>query len=140
MRTLIIIVSMFIFNSCSNYDFKISELKHEKLTFSDLPVEVKEFLIESPEFDNENPSSLIIIDSQEADRYVLEVIFNKWFSSWVDYTKLLDTQSETIYRINQGVPDPYILFDNKLYIPDRFNILTTVDDMNKVEFTCYILK
>lgn len=140
MRTLTIIISMFIFNSCSNYDFKISELKHEKLKFSDLPVAVQEFLIQPTEFDNENPSSLIIINSQEADRYVSEVIFNKWVNSWVDYVKLIDTKSKISYRINQGVPDPYIVFDNKLYIPDRFNILTTVDNMNKVEFTCYILK
>lgn len=140
MRTLIIIVSMFVFSSCSNYDFKITELKHEKLNFVELPVAVKEFLIQPPEFDNENPSPLMIINPQETNRYVSEVIFNKWVSSWVDYVKLIDTKNKISYKINQGVPDPYILFDNRLYIPDRFNILTTVDDMNKVEFTCYILK
>lgn len=140
MRTILIIILMFIFNSCSDYDFKISELKHEKVIFSDLPVAIQEYLIQPPEFDNENPSSLIIINSQEVDRYVSEVIFNKGVSSWVDYVKLIDTKSKISYRINQGVPDPYIVFDNKLYIPDRFNILTTVDNINKVEFTCYILK
>lgn len=131
---------MFVFNSCSNYDFKISELKHEKLKFSELPVSVQEYLIQPPELDNENPSSLMVINSEETDRYVSEVIFNKLVSSWVDYVKLIDTKSKISYRINQGVPDPYIIFDNKLYIPDRFNIFTTVDEMNKVEFTCYILK
>ena len=131
---------MFLFNRCSSYDFKITELKQEKIKFSDLPLAVREFLIRPPEFDNENPNSLIVVNSQEADRYVSEVIFNKWVSSWVDYVKLLDTKSKISYRINQGVPDPYIVFDNKLYIADRFNILTTVDDLNQVEFTCYVLK
>lgn len=140
MRTFVIIVSMFLFNSCSNSDFKITELKHYKLKFSDLPVTIREFLIQLPEFDKGNPSSLIVVNSREADRYVSEVIFNKWVSSWVDYVKLVDTRSKISYRINQGVPDPYIVFDNKLYIPDRFNILTTVDDLSKVEFTCYVLK
>lgn len=131
---------MLVFSSCNAYDFKISELEHEKMKFSDLPTSVKEFLIQSLEFDNVSQNSLTIIDLKETDRYTFEVIFNKWVSSWVDYVKLIDTKSKISYRINQDVPEPYILFDNKLYIPDRFNIFTTVDDINEVEFTCYILK
>lgn len=131
---------MLVFSSCNAYDFKISELEQEKMKFSDLPTSVKEFLIQSLEFDNVSQNSLTIIDLKETDRYTFEVIFNKWVSSWVDYVKLIDTKSKISYRINQDVPEPYILFDNKLYIPDRFNIFTTVDDINEVEFTCYILK
>ena len=131
---------MFCFMSCINYDFEISELINEELKFSELPIAIKEYLIHPPEFDNENLSPLITIDSIETERYVVEVNFNKEVSSWVDYTRLIDTQNNTSYRINQGVPDPYIVFDNKLYIPDRFNIFTTVDDMNTVKFTCYTLK
>lgn len=131
---------MLVFSSCNAYDFKISELEHEKMKFSDLPTSVKEFLVQSLEFDNVSQNSLTIIDLKETDRYTFEVIFNKWVSSWVDYVKLIDTKSKISYRINQDVPEPYILFDNKLYIPDRFNIFTTVDDINEVEFTCYILK
>ncbi len=131
---------MFMFNSCSNYDCKISELKQEKLRFAELPIEVKEFLLHPPEFDIENPGSLILIDSAEEERYKLEVKFNKWVSSWVDYVKLIDTKSKTSYRIKQGVPDPYIVFDNKLYIPDRYGIVVVNNNLEEVEFTCYQLK
>ncbi len=134
------IISMLVLMNSINYDFEISELINEKLKFSELPIEIKEYLIHPPEFDNENLSPLIVIDSIEADRYSVEVNFNKEVRSWVDYTRLIDAQSKTSYRINQGVPDPYIIFNNKLYIPDRFNIFTTVDDINIVEFTCYSLK
>ena len=89
---------MFLFNSCSNYDFKITELKHEKLNFVDLPVAVKEFLIQPPEFDNENPSPLVLINSKESDRYVLETV-NTWIGPWVDYMKLIDTKNKVSYKI-----------------------------------------
>jgi hypothetical protein len=140
MRTLILIVSMLIFSSCSNYDFKISELKYDKLKFSELPVTVKEFLIQPPEFDNENPSSLIFINSKESDRYVFEVVFNSWVSSWVDYMKLIDTKNKVSYRINQGVPSPFFVYENKLYIPNKYNIVVVNKNIEEVEFTCYILK
>ncbi len=130
---------MFVFNSCSNYDFNISELKHENLKFSDLPIEMKEFLMQPPEFDYENPSSLILINSKESDRYVLEIV-NTRVGPWVDYMKLMDNSNKISYRINQGVPSPFFVFENKLYISNRFYIHTDVDDISKIEFTCYILK
>ncbi len=130
---------MFIFNSCSDYDFKITELKHENLKFSDLPIAVKEFLMQPPDFDNENPSSLILINSKEADRYALEIV-NTWVGTWVDYMKLLDTTNKVSYRINQGVPSPFFVYENKLYIPNRYNIIVVNKNIEEVEFTCYILK
>lgn len=130
---------MFIFNSCSNYDFKISELKQEKLRFSDLPIEVKEFLIHPPEFDNENPSLLILINSVEAERYKLEVV-NTSVGPWTDYLKLIDIRSKVTYRINQGTPNPFFVYQNKLYIPNRYNIVFVNKGIEEVEFTCYILK
>ncbi len=139
MRTLIIIVSMFIFNSCSNYDFKITDLKHDNLKFIDLPVAVKEFLIQPPEFDNENPSSLILINSKDSDRYVLETV-KTWIGPWVDYMKLIDTKNKVSYRINQGVPSPFFVYENKLYMPNKFNIVVVNKNLEEVEFTCYILK
>lgn len=139
MRTLIIIVSMFIFNSCSNYDFKITDLKHDNLKFIDLSVAVKEFLIQPPEFDNENPSSLILINSKDSDRYVLETV-KTWIGPWVDYMKLIDTKNKVSYRINQGVPSPFFVYENKLYMPNKFNIVVVNKNLEEVEFTCYILK
>jgi hypothetical protein len=130
---------MFIFDSCSNYDFKITDLKHDNLKFIDLPVAVKEFLIQPPEFDNENPSPLVLINSKESDRYVLETV-NTWIGPWVDYMKLIDTKNKVSYKINQSVPEPFFVYDNKLYIPNRYGIIVVNKNLEEVEFACYILK
>ncbi len=139
MRNLLIILSVLFLNSCRNYDFEISELKHEKLKFSELPVAVKEFLLQPPDFNNVNPSSLVLINSKESDRYVLEIV-NTRIGPWVDYMKLKDTIKIVSYKINQGVPNPFFVYENKLYIPNRYNIVVVNENIEEVEFTCYILK
>jgi hypothetical protein len=139
MKNLILIILMFFFSGCNDYNFNITDLKQEKLKFLDLPIAVKEFLIQPPNFDNENPSSLVIINSKESNRYLLEVV-NTWVGPWIDYMKLVDTENKISYRINQGVPNPFFVYDNRLYIPDRFNVFSVINDLNKVEFTCYKLK
>ncbi len=139
MRNLLILFSILILSSCSNYDFKISELNHEKLKFSELPVPVMEFLMQEHEFNNVNPSSLVVINSEKPDRYVLEVV-NTQFGPWVDYMKLIDTSKKVSYKINQGVPSPFFVYENKLYIPNRYNIVVVKKNIEEVEFTCYTLK
>lgn|SRR5690625_1006554 len=139
MRVLMLIVSFFMLTNCNNYDFKLSKLKQEKLNFVNLPQAVKSFILNPPEFDNNNPSSLVFITSSEAERYKLEVVKTK-VGSWIDYLKLVDVNNKISYKIEQGTPNPFFIYENKLYIPDKFNILNTVDDVRKVEFTCYILK
>jgi len=130
---------MFVFSSCNEYDFEISDLNYEKLMFSDLPLAVKEFLMQPRNLDNENPSSLVLINPKESNRYILEVV-NTLVGPWVDYMKLLDAKNEVSYRINQGVPSPFFIYKNKLYIPDRFNIIFVSEKIEEVEFTCYTLK
>lgn len=139
MRNLLIIFSILFLCSCRDFDYKISELKHEKLKFSDLPVAVKEFLMQPPDFDNEKPTSLVLVNSKELDRYVLEVV-NTRVGPWVAYMKLIDTTKKISYKINQGVPVPFFVYRNKLYIPNRYNIVVVNNNIEEVEFTCYILK
>ena len=137
---ILLITLIIVLSSCKNYDFKITELKQEKLKYVELPIPVKDFLIEPLVYDNENPSSLILINNEEKQRYKLEVVYNNWVSSWVDYMKLIDVRNKISYRINQGVPSPFFIYENKLYIPNRFNFSSSIDDLNKVIFTCYFLK
>mgnify|MGYP004703720973 CR=1 FL=1 len=139
MRILILIMSMLVFSSCNDYNFKLSELKHETLKYLDLPLAVKEFLKQPHSFDKENPSSLVLINSKETDRYILEVV-NTWVGPWVAYEKLIDKEKNNFYRIEQGTPSPFFVYENKLYIPDRFNIIFVPKNIEEVEFTCYTLK
>jgi len=139
MRKLILVMSMLVLTSCNDYNFDLSELEHEELRFSDLPVAVKDFLIQPPELDNENPGSLILINPKETDRYILEVV-NTRVGPWVAYEKLIDIKKNIFYKIEQGTPSPFFVYENKLYIPDRFNIIFVSKRIEEVEFTCYTLK
>lgn len=139
MRKLILVMSMLVLTSCNDYNFDLSELEHEELRFSDLPVAVKDFLIQPPELDNENPGSLILINPKETDRYILEVV-NTRVGPWVAYQKLIDIKNNIFYKIEQGTPSPFFVYENKLYIPDRFNIIFVSKRIEEVEFTCYTLK
>lgn len=116
MKRLFIFISILVFNSFTSYDFKISDLKHEKLKFLKLPIEFQNFLNQPPQFEDEAPISLFIINSKERDRYLFEVKINKVVSSWFDNLLLAVSKKKIRYRINQGVPDPFIIFENKLYI------------------------
>ena len=135
----IIIFIIFVF-SCCGYDYKITNLELTELNFNELPVAVQEFIIKPPKLDNFDSGNLRIVNLQEADRYVLEVVFNKLVSSWVDYRNLLDTKSKTVYRLNRGIPRPLFVYENKLYVPDRYGIFYYVDKFDEVKFTCYTLK
>lgn len=140
MKNTILITLALLLSSCCNYDYKISNLKNEKIKFDDLPQAVKYFLIQPPDFDNKNPSSLLLINSEESERYVLEIEKTWGVASWVDYMRLVDNAKKISYKINPTVPCPFFVYDNKLYIPNRYNIVVVNKNIEEVEFTCYILK
>jgi hypothetical protein len=116
--------------------------KHKGKTIKEVHIiadAVKDFLIQPPELDNENPGSLILINPKETDRYILEVV-NTRVGPWVAYEKLIDIKKNIFYKIEQGTPSPFFVYENKLYIPDRFNIIFVSKRIEEVEFTCYTLK
>ncbi len=139
MRNLIIVLIV-LFGSCKRSEYKISELKSEVLTFSDLPLTMKEFLSQPPSNNNDNnSSSLVLINSKDSSRYDLEVI-KTWYGPWVDCLKIHDATTNIRYKINQGVPSPFFIYENRLYIPDRFNTLFVNKNIEQVKFTSYLLK
>lgn len=139
MRNLLIIISMLFFNGCNSYDFQIKNLTKEKVRFDNLPVQVADYIKNPQHYKNGSPNTLVILNSVDTSRYILEVK-SSFVSSWIDYIKIIDAKNQITYRINREEPDPFIIFDNKLYLPDRYNIFTTVDDLNSLEFTRYDLK
>lgn len=133
--TLLIIVMLF--SSCNNRN--INTLKSEKVKFKDLPVEITHYLRNPDDYHDDILYMLIELPKGEEDNYRIETV-KTWTGPWESHKKLIDIKNGISYKIDQGVPRPYIVFENKLYIPDRYNIFTTVDDLNSVEFTRYELK
>lgn len=131
-----LIIVMF-FSSCNGQN--ISTLKHEKVKFKYLPIEIVKCIKNPNDFQEERNNMLIELPKGKNVDYKVENV-KTWIGPWVSYVKLIDIKNNTSYKIDRGVPGPYIVFENKLYVPDRYNIFTTVDDLNSIEFTRYELK
>lgn len=136
MRNFAIILLAVVFGSCSSYDYRITSLEQKRLKFDELPLEVKKYLSNRPKC--EDYDMLLFVDLADTANYREETI-GTLIGPWVDYEKIIDKQKNISYRINQGVPSPYIIFKNKLYIPDRYNILCG-ESVLEARYTEYKLK
>jgi hypothetical protein len=123
--------------SCGNRN--INTLNHKKIKFEDLPIEVSQYLRNPTDYQNDIQTMLLELPKEKEKNYRLETV-KTLTGPWVAYEKLINTKENISYRIDRGVPSPYIVFENKLYVSDRYNIFTTVDDIDSVEFTQYDLK
>jgi len=139
MRNVVFILMIFSLGGCNKSYCDLSDLKHYKLKYSNLPQDVMLYIKNPNEYEVDSQNMLVELPKNKKSHYYLETV-NTLIGPWVAYEKLVDKEKTIYYKIEQGVPDPYIIFENKLYIPDRFNIITAVEDINEVEFTCYILK
>lgn len=137
MRFWIYLVITIFLSSCNGQN--INTLKHKKLKFKDLPLEIVNCIKNPNAFYEEGNKMLIELPKGKSPKYKVENV-KTWTGPWVSHIKLINIDTNFHYKIDQGVPYPYFIFGNKLYIPDRYNIFTTVDDLDKVEFTCYELK
>jgi len=126
-----------LFISCNGRNIKT--LKNEQVKFEDLPVEITQYLRNPTDVQNDIQTMLLELPKGKENNYRLETV-KTWIGPWVAYEKLINTRKNIYYKIDQGVPSPYIIFENKLYVPDRYNLFTTVDDLSSLEFTRYVLK
>ena len=133
----VIILWLTVFRGFTSRD--IGYLSHETVAFKDLPIEVQHSLENTTNTRADVNSVILEIPESNESRYKLETV-NTWIGPWLDHSKVIDIRTNQYYEIDQGVPSPYIIFDDKLYIPSTYNIFTTVDDLNKVKFTKYHLE
>ena len=137
-NVVVLIIVLLLSFSCKSYDYKITSLEQKNLKYDELPIEVKKYLSNPPDPIGDSYKMLIMVNANDSTNFSLETI-TTWYGPWVDSEKLKDKQKNKSYRINQGVPSPYIIFKNKLYIPDRFNILGS-KSVFKAIYTEYQLK
>ena len=131
------LIIVLLFCSCNGQN--INTLESEKVNFEDLPEEITHYLKNPTDFQDDLQNMLLELPKGKESEYKLETV-KTWIGPWVAHEKLINIKNNTSYKIDQGVPSPYIVFKNKLYIPDRYNIFTIVDDLSLVEFTRYELK
>ncbi len=137
MKFWILLITVLLFSSCGKNN--INALTHTKVDFKSLPAEIKEYLRNPTEAQKDIQTMLLELPKGSKPNYRLETV-KTWIGPWVAYEELIDINKNVSYKIDQGLPSPYIVFDDKLYVSDKHNIFTTVDDLDSVEFTCYELK
>ncbi|MBW2962116.1 hypothetical protein [Mesonia aestuariivivens] len=136
MRYLYFLIIAILF-SCNGRNIKT--LKNDKVKSENLPIEILKCIKNPNKFQEERNNMLIELPKNKNVNYKVENV-KTWIGPWVAYVKLTNIKNGTCYKIDQGVPSPYIIFENKLYIPNKYNIFTTEDDLNSLEFTRYDLK
>lgn len=122
---------------CSSYDYKVSSLPSKELSYQELPKEVRLRLSPIKPCDP-STGALLIVDSIDSLRYSLEEVATIT-GPWISFIKLMDNKKRLAYRIERDVPEPYIIFDGALYIPDRYNILYS-DETQKAKYIRYQLR
>ena len=143
MKRLIVIIFGFILLGCGNYDYNISELPSNTVKYENLPFEIKKLLNDPSDYkeydSNGHYLGLRSMICLKCDDFKFETI-KTWIKSWVDYYKLNDLEKKISYRIDYGFPFPYIIFDGKLYLPNKYNLFIGDLDTEGLEFKSYNLK
>lgn len=136
---------------CSSYDYRLKDLKQGSMRFDALPKPVRQCLADFPpeyliaEADDTTATwpddgTLLFVDPRDTANYEAVTVFNRFVHSWVDYTLLIDKQNNLSYRIDQGVPIPYIIYEHKVFIPNEYNVLGIEESFKSAIYTEYQLK
>ena len=122
---------------CSSYDYKVSSLPSKELSYQELPKEVR-LRLSSIKPCNPSTGALLVVDSIDSLRYSLEEV-DTITEPWISFIKLMDNKKGLAYRIERDAPEPYIILDGALYIPDRYNILGS-DEIQRAKYIWYQLR
>ena len=128
-------IVIFIIHSC---DYRLWMLKKDTLSYKELPEEIKKCLANKLDsFDLYNNIILFVNESDSSNFKAesISTIFGP--KSWIADIKIIDIRKNKVYRINREASEPYILFENKLYIPNEYNITWKYD---KITYNVYNLK
>ena len=128
---------LLVFCGCSSYDYKVSSLPSIELSYQELPKEVR-LRLSSIKPCDPSTGALLVVDSIDSLRYSLEEVATIT-GHWISFIKLMDNKKRLAYRIERDVPEPYIIFDGALYIPDRYNILYS-DETQRAKYIKYQLR
>ena len=122
---------------CSSYDYKVSSLPSIELSYQELPKEVR-LRLSSIKPCDPSTGALLVVDSIDSLRYSLEEVATIT-GPWISFIKLVYNKKGLAYRIERDVPEPYIILDGALYIPDRYNILYS-DETQRAKYIKYQLR
>lgn len=98
-----------------------------------MPKEVQDTLLKlsSPKYYFKENSDLICFDG----KYSLEL---EMVGPWISSETIIDEVRGIKYKIDTATPSPIIIYHNKLFVPNEYNVLFE-GKINKTMFTRYLL-
>ncbi len=111
---------VFFLTSCIDYDYRISDLSCKELAFNELPVKLQEGLSAYPSDTVFFKTGIMLLEYKDCIRFYDEA---KKIGPWIAYIKIIDADRNITYRVERICPPPYIIFNDRLYIPDKYNVL-----------------
>lgn len=136
MRNLVFLFVIMLLSACNGRN--INSMKYERIQYKDLPEEIIHCINNPNDFIVERNSMLIELPKGKPFDYKVESV-RTWLGPWVSHVKLINIKRKVAYKIDRGVPYPFIIFESKLYIPSKFNMFTNLEDSISIEFTRYNL-
>jgi hypothetical protein len=133
MKYLFIIV-VFFFVGCTSYDYRIDKMPSRTLSYKQLPERVKNKLADFSRHIIDEKNRMLLCEDNDSNKYQTEAIP---FIVGFDYIKLIDISNNIVYRIEQGTPLPYILYKDKLYLADDYNIYDVYEFVHYSEYNLY---
>lgn len=127
-------IIIFIVHSC---DYRLWMLKKRTLTYSELPQRVREYITSIPPCDPHFETCLFV-DNEERQNYQLKVK-KTIVGPWIRCYKLTNIKKNITYTIERKTPSPFLIYCNKLYVPNQYDIFCGVN-IKKVIYTEYELK
>lgn len=118
--------------SCSN---NINNLYKQEISFDSLPLIVQDTLIALSQPGSNDYSSTIFIDNNN-DEYREELLESGPFISG---TLIINRKTDKKYKVDRGKAHPYVIYDNFLYHPLVYNVLS-INKIRNEKFMKYILK
>ena len=131
MMKYLLFIGVFILVGCVDYDYKINKMPNRTLSYNQLPKEVHRKLVDFSCHLIEEKNRMLLCDNNDSNKYQTEEIP---FIVGIDYIKLIDTSNNLVYRIEQGTPLPYIIYKDKLYLADDYNIYDVYESVHYSEY------
>ena len=131
MMKYLLFIGVFILVGCVDYDYKINKMPNRTLSYNQLPKEVQRKLVDFSCHLIEEKNRMLLCDNNDSNKYQTEEIP---FIVGIDYIKLIDTSNNLVYRIEQGTPLPYIIYKDKLYLADDYNISDVYESVHYSEY------
>jgi hypothetical protein len=138
MKILIVLAFLFVLIGCKKNEYLLTDLDSSQISFEELPDEVKFFFYNPDSFRKSKVFHVSFICVDSISNYNFETIKTN-VGPWVSHELLNDNIANKSYRIESGTPHPIIVSNRKVYIPEKFNVLS-LKEFSNVRFKCYALK